>query len=63
MRVLEKAEVLNLQALSKGRGELIISFLALLELAKEGLVHLWQAEDFGPLWASKSLGKNGICYG
>ena len=63
LKLLEEVDLLALQSFASGKEELIVSFLALLELAKEGLIHLWQTEDFGPLWASKSLGKNGICYG
>ena len=63
LKLLEEVDLLALQSFASGKGELIVSFLALLELAKEGLIHLWQTEDFGPLWASKSLGKDGISYG
>ena len=63
LKLLEEVDLLALQSFASGKEELIVSFLALLELAKEGLIHLWQTEDFGPLWASKSLGEEGISYG
>jgi segregation and condensation protein A len=50
-------EAISFSALftSSSRVELIVTFLALLELVKSGMLRAYQREDFGPLWVTRVL--------
>jgi segregation and condensation protein A len=40
------------------RGELVATFLALLELVRLQLVSILQEKEFGPIWISPAAGRN-----
>jgi segregation and condensation protein A len=55
--VLRKSEAVRFEELLEGqatRTQLIVSFLALLELLRLGLAHVYQEGDFGSIWIIKT---------
>ena len=42
----------------EGLAKLVVSFLAILELAKEGLIRLTQQQAFSPIYLQANLGEN-----
>jgi chromatin segregation and condensation protein Rec8/ScpA/Scc1 (kleisin family) len=50
---MERINVRELFEMSRSKRELIITFLALLELVKEWKIYLTQSEPFGDIFASR----------
>ena len=61
VEILERLEASpSLRLMELDGGELVVAFVAVLELARLGLVALWQEVPFGDIWvASRAKGAKG----